>query len=61
MKKKIAILGSTGSIGLSSLKIIDLKREYFKVELLAASKNYKCRSCNAHLSEWNIQCQGCSK
>ena len=41
MKKKIAILGSTGSIGLSSLKIIDLKREYFKVELLAASKNYK--------------------
>lgn len=41
MKKKISILGSTGSIGLSTFKIIDKKKNYFKVELLAANKNYK--------------------
>ena len=41
MKKKISILGSTGSIGLSTFEIIDKKKNYFKVELLAANKNYK--------------------
>jgi 1-deoxy-D-xylulose-5-phosphate reductoisomerase len=38
-KKKIAILGSTGSIGQSTLEIIK-KSNIFKVELLAANKNY---------------------
>ena len=28
MKKKIAILGSTGSIGLTSLKVLEKKRTY---------------------------------
>ena len=37
--KKIAILGSTGSIGLTTLKIINLKKKQFKIELLAASTN----------------------
>ena len=41
MKKKIAILGSTGSIGTTSLKIIEKKRKLFNIELLSANKNYK--------------------
>jgi len=38
-KKTIAILGSTGSIGISTLDIIKKSNE-FKVELLIANKNY---------------------
>ena len=41
MKKKIAILGSTGSIGKSLLKIITNDKRNFKIELLTANKNYK--------------------
>ena len=41
MKKKISILGSTGSIGLSTLHIIDRKKNYFKINLLSANKNFK--------------------
>ncbi len=41
MKKKIAILGSTGSIGKSLLKIITNDKKNFKIELLTANKNYK--------------------
>ena len=41
MKKTISILGSTGSVGLSTLSIIDKKKKYFKVDLLSANKNYK--------------------
>ncbi len=40
MKKKIAILGSTGSIGKTILKIIDKDKENFKIILLSANKNY---------------------
>ncbi len=40
MKKKISILGSTGSIGLSTLKIIDKKKNFFSIILLSANKNY---------------------
>ena len=40
MKKKISILGSTGSIGLSTLSIIDKKKKFFKVILLTSNKNY---------------------
>ena len=40
-KKKIAILGSTGSIGQSLLKIISKDKEKFKIILLTANKNYK--------------------
>ena len=39
MKKKIAILGSTGSIGKFALELIDSKK--FKIHLLTANKNYK--------------------
>ena len=41
MKKNISILGSTGSVGLSTLKIIDKKKDLFKIILLAANNNYK--------------------
>ena len=39
MKKKIAILGSTGSIGENTLKIIDKDKKKFKIELLSTNKN----------------------
>ena len=39
--KKIAIFGSTGSIGTSLLKIIKDDQKNFKIELLTANKGYK--------------------
>ena len=39
--KKIAIFGSTGSIGSSLLNIIKEDKKDFKIELLTANKNYK--------------------
>ena len=41
MKKKIAILGSTGSIGDNVLKIIKKDKKNFEITLLTANKNYK--------------------
>ena len=41
IKKKIAILGSTGSIGTNLLDIINKDKKNFKITLLAANKNYK--------------------
>ena len=41
MKKKIAILGSTSSIGKSLLNIINKDKKKFKIELLTANTNYK--------------------
>ena len=41
MKKKIAILGSTGSIGKSLIDIIKNDKKNFDVILLSADKNYK--------------------
>ena len=41
MKKTISIIGSTGSIGLSSFQIIDKKINYFKINVLSANKNFK--------------------
>ena len=41
MKKKIAILGSTSTIGKSLLSIIDKDRKNFKIQLLTANTNYK--------------------
>jgi 1-deoxy-D-xylulose-5-phosphate reductoisomerase len=38
-KKSIAILGSTGSIGQSTLDIVRKTKE-FKVEIIVANKNY---------------------
>jgi len=41
MKKKIAILGSTGSIGKSTLEVIKKDKKNFDVILLTAENNYK--------------------
>lgn len=41
MINKISILGSTGSIGRTTLKILSKKKKLFKVDVLAANKNYK--------------------
>tara|TARA_Y100000590_G_scaffold441408_1_gene568004 strand:- start:1538 stop:2698 length:1161 start_codon:yes stop_codon:yes gene_type:complete len=41
MKKKIAILGSTGSIGKSTLEIIKNDKKNFDIVFLSANNNYK--------------------
>ncbi len=41
IKKKIAILGSTGSIGKSSLDVINLNKNKFNIILLSANSNFK--------------------
>ena len=41
MKKKIAILGSTGSIGKSTLEVINKEKKNFDVILLSANNNYR--------------------
>jgi len=39
LKKKIAILGSTGSIGIQTLDVIQNNKEYFSAEILIAGQN----------------------
>ena len=41
MKKKIAIIGSTGSIGKTVLKIVKNNPTKFRIKLLTANTNYK--------------------
>lgn len=41
MKKKVAILGSTGSIGQSTLDVIQNDKKSFDIVLLTANNNYK--------------------
>ena len=40
MKKFISILGSTGSVGLNTLSIIDKRKNYFQPFIFSANKNY---------------------
>ena len=39
MKKRIAILGSTGSIGIQTLDVIQNNKEHFSAEILIAGQN----------------------
>jgi len=39
MKKRIAILGSTGSIGTQALEVIQQNQDKFEVEVLTANNN----------------------
>ena len=39
MKKKIVILGSTGSIGKNTIRIIQKDKKNFDIELLSTNKN----------------------
>ena len=41
MKKIISILGSTGSIGSNTFNIINKKKNYFSINILAADKNFR--------------------
>ena len=41
MTKTIAILGSTGSIGINLLNIIKKNKNFFNIVLLTANKDYK--------------------
>ena len=41
MKKKIGILGSTGSIGKSLLSVIDNEKQNYKIIFLSANRNYR--------------------
>ena len=41
MKKKVIILGSTGSIGQSTLDVIKKNKKDFDIVLLTANNNYK--------------------
>ena len=41
MRKKIAILGSTGSIGKSTLEVVKHDKKNFDIILLTANNNYK--------------------
>ena len=41
MKMLISILGSTGSVGLNTLEIINKKKKYFKPYIFSGNKNYK--------------------
>ncbi len=56
MKKKISIIGSTGSVGLTTLSILDKKKTLFKVNLLSANKNYRkiCEQIKKYKPEFFI-------
>ena len=41
MKKKVIILGSTGSIGKSTFEILKKRKRYFDIKLLSTNKNLK--------------------
>ena len=41
MKKKISILGSTGSIGKTLIEILKKDKKHFSIELLSTNQNYK--------------------
>ena len=40
-KKKVIVLGSTGSIGLNTLKILKKQKKNFQIVLLSTNKNFK--------------------
>ena len=56
MKKTISILGSTGSIGKSTLTIVNKKRSFFSVYILSANKNYRliCDQINKYKPKYFI-------
>jgi len=53
MKKKLAILGSTGSIGKTLLKIIKKDKKNFSIQLLSANKDYN--SLLKQAKEFNVK------
>ena len=47
--KKIAILGSTGSIGTQTLEVVNDNKNIFSVELLTANSNFKLLAKQANI------------
>ena len=54
MKKKIAILGSTGSIGKSTLDIIRKDKKNFEIAFLSANNNFMFRLSINFISFLNL-------
>ncbi|MFA5084780.1 MAG: 1-deoxy-D-xylulose-5-phosphate reductoisomerase [Candidatus Omnitrophota bacterium] len=56
MKKRIAILGSTGSIGINALKVISSLSDRFEVTALSAGSNIKALSDQARSFHPKVLC-----
>lgn len=54
MKKRIAILGSTGSIGTQTLEVISQNPDYFEVEVLTANNNIELLISQARQFQPNV-------
>ena len=56
MKKKISILGATGSIGISALSVIDKKKFFFNIILLSSNKNFTviCKQINKYKPKYYL-------
>ena len=48
--KNVAILGSTGSVGKSTLEVIKQNKDKFCIELLTARTNYELMICLLYTS-----------
>jgi 1-deoxy-D-xylulose-5-phosphate reductoisomerase len=58
MKKNIAILGSTGSIGLTTLDVVSQNQDDFNIVALSAGSNYKLLAEQANKFKPNFLCIG---
>jgi 1-deoxy-D-xylulose-5-phosphate reductoisomerase len=54
MKKKIVILGSTGSVGKNTFKLILENKKNFEIKLLSANKNISFLLKQAKFLKLNI-------
>jgi len=61
MKRRIAILGSTGSIGTQALQVIDEHSEHFGVEVLTAGNNVDLLVWQARRYQPNAVVIGCEE
>ena len=55
MKKEIAILGSTGSIGKNLISIINQYPNQYEIKLLTANKDYKTLLKQAQIQNKNLR------
>jgi 1-deoxy-D-xylulose-5-phosphate reductoisomerase len=58
MKKRIALLGSTGSIGVNALKVISCLRDKFEITALSAGSNIKALADQARRFDPKVLCVG---
>jgi len=56
MRKRIALLGSTGSVGINALKVISSLSDRFEVTALSADSNIKALSGQARLFDPKVLC-----